>query len=95
MSKHGENYDGLEKVLSRLFVLRESCMGILHMDQSDPNLIWFKGAADILQDSMDELQSALQAIEGGNVSAAESKDESSEEPAAEDTLSDEEEATAA
>ncbi len=91
MSKHGENYHGLEKVLSKLFVLRESCMGILHMDQSDPNLIWFKGAADILQDSMDELQTALQAIERGNVS----KDESTEEPAAEETLSDEEEATAA
>jgi hypothetical protein len=91
MSKHGENYDVLGKVLSRLFVLRESCMGILHMDQSDPNLIWFKGAADILQDSMDGLQSALQAIEGGNVS----KDASAEEPAAEDTLPDEEEATAA
>ena len=65
MSKHGAVYDRVENVVAKLRVLKDSCAGILHTHESDPKLVWFQGAAAILQEAVDGLQNTLRAIESG------------------------------
>jgi hypothetical protein len=76
MSNQGELYDSLESIVAKLYVLRDSCTGIIHTEKSNPNLIWFRGAETLLQEAVDELQKALGAFESG---------EAVEPAAAEDT----------
>jgi hypothetical protein len=40
MSNQGELYDSLESIVAKLYVLRDSCTGIMHTEKSNPNLIW-------------------------------------------------------
>ena len=65
MSSHGEGYDRLESIIAKLYVLRDSCTGIIHTEKSNPNLIWFQGAETMLQEAVNKLQKALRAFEGG------------------------------
>ncbi len=65
MSNQGEVYDGVESILAKLHVLRDSCTGVIHKEESNPNLIWFQGAEAMLKEAVDELQEALRALEGG------------------------------
>jgi hypothetical protein len=76
VSNQGEFYDSLESIVAKLYVLRDSCTGIIHTEKSNPNLIWFQGAETLLQEAVDELQKALGALESG---------ETAEPPVAEDT----------
>ena len=76
MSNQGELYDSLESIVAKLYVLRDSCTGIIHTEKSNPNLIWFRGAETLLQEAVDELQKALGVLESG---------EAAEPVAAEDT----------
>ena len=76
MSNQGELYDSLESIVAKLYVLRDSCTGIIHTEKSNPNLIWFRGAETLLQEAVNELQKALGALESG---------EAAEPAAAEDT----------
>jgi hypothetical protein len=66
MSNQGEVYDGVEGILAKLHVLRDSCAGVMHKEESNPNLIWFQGAETLLQEAVAELQKALSALEGGS-----------------------------
>ena len=43
-------------------VLKDSCMGILHVDKESSNLIWFQGAEAMLREAVAELQNVLNAI---------------------------------
>jgi hypothetical protein len=67
MSNQGEVYDNVEGILAKLHVLRDSCAGVMHKEESNPNLIWFQGAETLLQEAVDELQKALRGLEGGSV----------------------------
>jgi hypothetical protein len=66
MSKQGELYDNVEQILAKLYVLRDSCTGIIHTDESNSNLIWFQGAEAMLKEAVDGLQKALRALEEGS-----------------------------
>ena len=66
MSNQGEAYDNVEGILAKLHVLRDSCAGVMHKEESNPNLIWFQGAETLLQEAVDELQKALRGLEGGS-----------------------------
>ena len=66
MSNQGEVYDSMEGILAKLHVLRDSCAGVMHKEESNPNLIWFQGAETLLQEAVDELQKALRGLEGGS-----------------------------
>jgi hypothetical protein len=48
MSNQGEVYDGVESILAKLHVLRDSCTGVMHKEESNTNLIWFQGAETLL-----------------------------------------------
>ena len=66
MSNQGEVYDNVEGILAKLYVLRDSCTGVMHKEESNTNLIWFQGAETLLQEAVDELQKALRGLEGGS-----------------------------
>jgi hypothetical protein len=66
MSNQGEVYDGVESILAKLHVLRDSCTGVMHKEESNTNLIWFQGAEILLQEAVDGLHKALRALEEGS-----------------------------
>ena len=66
MAGNGGAYDKVESILAKLFVLRDSCTGVIHKGDSTANLIWFQGAETILKEAVDELQAALRSIEEGS-----------------------------
>jgi hypothetical protein len=68
MASHGLVYDRVEGIVAKLYVLRDSCTGIIHTDTSNPNLRWFQGAENLLQKAVDELQGALRILETGEES---------------------------
>ena len=65
MSSHGEVYDRVESIVAKLYVLRDSCTGIIYTEKSNPNLLWFQGAETLLQEAVDGLQKVLRALETG------------------------------
>lgn len=66
MSNNGEAYDSVESVLAKLHVLRDSCTGVIHKEESSSNLIWFQGAEVMLQEAVDGLQKTLGTLEEGS-----------------------------
>lgn len=65
MAGNGGVYDSVENILGKLHVLRDSCTGVIHREESNPNLIWFQGAEAMLKEAVAELQKALSALEEG------------------------------
>ena len=59
LSGHGELHDSVKNLVAKLYVLRDSCAGIIHSEKCGENLGWFQGAEDILEEAVDELQAAL------------------------------------
>ncbi len=66
MAGNGGVYDSVENILAKLHVLRDSCAGVMHKEESNTNLIWFQGAETLLQEAVDELQKALRSLEEGS-----------------------------
>lgn len=66
MAGNGGVYDKVESILAKLFVLRDSCTGVIHKGDATANLIWFQGAETILKEAVDDLQAALRSIEEGS-----------------------------
>ena len=62
MSGEGELYDSVKNIVAKLYVLRHSCIGIIHNDKNDKNLSWFRGAESALKESVDKLQKVLLAL---------------------------------
>ena len=96
MAGQGEVYDRVEGIVAKLYVLRDSCTGIIHTERSNPSLIWFQGSESLLQEAVDELQGVLGVLETGEevepavveekeVEAPSAEDEEEEEPPAEET----------
>jgi hypothetical protein len=52
MSKHGEIYDSVEKIVSKLYILKNSCAGVLNSEKSNPNSLWFQGAEVMLSETV-------------------------------------------
>jgi hypothetical protein len=65
MSSDGELYDSVKKAVAKLYVLRDSCTGIIEAEKSSDNLIWFQGAEAMLREALEVLQKALIAQEEG------------------------------
>jgi hypothetical protein len=59
MSGHSELYDKVKSMVAKLYVLRDSCTGIICSDKAGGNLSWFQGAETILKEAVGELQKAL------------------------------------
>ena len=61
--QHIAEYDRLENTVAQLYVLRDSCAGMYHTKNPDNNLIWFQGAAAILQDAITDLIKTLRFLD--------------------------------
>ena len=64
MSEQDLIQDGIKDIVSKLYVLRDSCTGIFHTEKTYSNGLWFEGATAILQQGVDQLNSGLE--ETGN-----------------------------
>ena len=93
MSSHGAGYERLESIVAKLYVLRDSCTGIIHTEKSNPNLVWFQGAEVMLREAVEKLQKALSALEGREVVEAVVV-EDTEEEVAEESEEEQEESSA-
>ena len=62
LSGHGELHGSVKNIVAKLYVLRDSCAGIIHTEKCGENRDWFQGAEDILAEAVDELQEALLAL---------------------------------
>jgi len=81
MASQGEVYDRVEGIVAKLYVLRDSCTGIIHTERSNPNLIWFQGSETLLEEAVDGLQGVLRALETGEeVEPAVVEEEEAEAP---------------
>lgn len=69
MSRHSESYDKMKNMIAKLYVLRNSCTGIIYSDKAGGNLGWFQGAETILKEAVGELQEALLDLRVANSSA--------------------------
>ena len=91
MSKHGEIYDSVEKIVSKLYILKNSCAGVLNSEKSNPNSLWFQGAEAMLSAAVDELGQALRTIESGEEEKSAVSEDVEEEAPVDETASEEEE----
>ncbi len=89
MSKHGEIYESVEKIVAKLYILRDSCAGVLNSEKSNPNSLWFQGAQAMLSETVDELQQALHTIESGEEEKSAVPEEVQEESPVEEIESEE------
>ena len=69
---------GIQDIISKLYVLRDSCKGASYSENPDPNAIWFQGAQSILQEAIEQLQTAVQLIEDKTESQTAYEDEEGE-----------------
>jgi hypothetical protein len=56
-------------MVAKLYVLRDSCTGIIYSDKTGENLSWFQGAETILKEAVGELQKALLDLRVANSNA--------------------------
>ena len=91
MSKHGEIYDSVEKIVAKLYILKNSCAGVLNSEKSKPNSLWFQGAEVMLSETVDELQQALHTIESGEEEKPAVSEDVEEEAPVDETANEEEE----
>jgi hypothetical protein len=89
MSKHGEIYERVEKIVAKLYILKNSCDGVLNSEKSNPNSLWFQGAQAMLSETVDELGQALRTIESSEEEKSTVAEEVQEESPVEETESEE------
>jgi hypothetical protein len=89
MSKHGEIYERVEKIVAKLYILQNSCDGVLNSEKSNPNSLWFQGAQAMLSETVDELGQALRTIESSEEEKSTVAEEVQEESPVEETESEE------
>ncbi len=75
MNRKTKKNNGIKDSIAKLFILRDSCVGTSITQKDNPNIIWFEGAAILLEEGVDILKSAKQKIDSGATDA--SKDFSS------------------
>jgi len=65
MNKKAKKDIGMKDSISKLFILRDSCQGTCITQKDNPNIIWFEGAAVLLQQGVDKLKEAQNKIDSG------------------------------
>lgn len=69
---------GIQDIISKLYVLRDSCKGASSSENPHPHAIWFQGAHSILQEGIEQLQTAVALIEDKTELQTEFEDEDEE-----------------
>jgi len=58
MNRGTDLHDGLKKVLTKLYTLRDSCRGIVRTQRYPPDFSWFEAAAAICEEANDQIREA-------------------------------------
>jgi len=58
MNRGTDLHDGLKKVLTKLYTLRESCWGVIIFQRYPPDFVWFEAAAAICQEANERIKEA-------------------------------------
>ena len=66
VQNHVVEYNQLKNTVAKLFILKRSCKGNNFTHNPDNDLIWLKGAEDILQDAIENITKILRLIEINN-----------------------------
>ena len=77
----------IEDIISRLYVLKDSCKGASYSGNPHPHAIWFQGAQSILQEAIEQLQTAVEHIEDNTEPQTAFEDEEEDEDEEEQTTS--------
>jgi hypothetical protein len=75
MNKKVKKNNGIYDSISKLYILRDSCAGTCMTQKDNPHIIWFEGAAVLLQQCVDKLKAEQDKMDSGSAEA--SKDFSS------------------
>ena len=70
MNKITKKDNGIKNSISKLFILRDSCVGTSITQKDNPNIIWFEGAAILLEEGVDQLRSAKNKMDSGGTDAS-------------------------
>jgi hypothetical protein len=69
MNKMSTETNGIKDSISKLYILRDSCAGTCMTQKDNPHIIWFEGAAVLLQQIVDKLKSAKGKIDNASPEA--------------------------
>jgi hypothetical protein len=58
MNRGTEIHDGLKKILTKLYTLRDSCWGFIIFQRYPPDFDWFEAAAGICEEAEDRIREA-------------------------------------
>jgi hypothetical protein len=58
MSRGTDIHDGLKKVLTKLYTLRDSCWGVIIFQRYPPGFDWFEAAAGICDEAEERIREA-------------------------------------
>ena len=58
MNRGTDLHEGLKKILTKLYTLRDSCRGIIITQRYPPDFFWFEGAAAICKEANDRIREA-------------------------------------
>jgi len=70
MNKVAKKDNSIKDSISKLFILRDSCQGTCITQKDNPNIIWFEGATVMLQQGVDNLNSAKQKLDSEDKDAS-------------------------
>jgi hypothetical protein len=85
------NSNDINNTVSKLYILKNSCAGVLNSEKSNPNSLWFQGAEVMLSETVNDLQQALHTIESGEEEKSAVSEDVEEEAPVDETASEEEE----
>jgi hypothetical protein len=66
MNRGTDLHDGLKKILTKLYTLRDSCWGVIIFERYPPDFDWFEAAAGILQEAIDWIKEVVGVLEKSN-----------------------------
>jgi hypothetical protein len=69
MNKKEKQNGGVKDAISKLYILRDSCAGTCITQKDNPHIIWFEGAALLLQQGVDKLKTAQDKVDSGSPDA--------------------------
>jgi hypothetical protein len=70
MDKKVKKNNWIKDSISKLFILRDSCTGTCITQKNTPNIVWFEGAAVLLNQGVEKLKSAQHKIDSDDKDAS-------------------------
>ena len=59
MNELADSSINIKDIIAKLYVVRDSCKGIIRSENAGSSILWFEGAAALLHQGINELQNRL------------------------------------